>query len=68
MWYVIYLLGKIYKYEFRLYLQNLSGICKMGITFAYELRLKSFIYEKSSTPFNIFKIPKNLTERKIRGF
>ena len=24
------------KYEFRLYLQNLSGICKMGITFAYE--------------------------------
>ena len=28
--------GKIYKYEFRLYLQNLSEICKMGITFAYE--------------------------------
>ena len=25
-------------------------ICKMGITFAYELGLKSFIYEKSSTP------------------
>ena len=42
-------LGKIYKYEFRLYLQNLSGICKMGITFAYELGLKSFLYEKSST-------------------
>ena len=41
--------GKIYKYEFRLYLQNLSGICKMGITFAYELGLKSFLYEKSST-------------------
>ena len=40
---------KIYKYEFRLYLQNLSGICKMGITFAYELGLKSFLYEKSST-------------------
>ena len=38
-----------YKYEFRLYLQNLSGICKMGITFAYELGLKSFLYEKSST-------------------
>ena len=35
--------------EFRLYLQNLSGICKMGITFAYELGLKSFLYEKSST-------------------
>ena len=34
--------GKIYKYEFRLYLQNLSGIRKMGITFAYELGLKSF--------------------------
>ena len=43
------LVGKIYKYEFRLYLQNLSGICKMGITFAYELGLKSFLYEKSST-------------------
>ena len=41
--------GKIYKYEFPLYLQNLSGICKMGITFAYELGLKSFLYEKSST-------------------
>ena len=41
--------GKIYKYEFRLYLQNLSGICKMGITFAYELGLKIFLYEKSST-------------------
>ena len=41
--------GKIYKYKFRLYLQNLSGICKMGITFAYELGLKSFLYEKSST-------------------
>ena len=43
------LVGKIYKYEFRLYLQNLSGISKMGITFAYELGLKSFLYEKSST-------------------
>ena len=41
--------GKIYKYEFRLYLQNLSGICKMGITFVHELGLKSFLYEKSST-------------------
>ena len=59
---------KIYKYEFRLYLQNLSEICKMGITFAYELGLKSFLYEKSSTPLNIFKILKNLTEKKIRGF
>ena len=70
---------KIYKYEFRLYLQNLSGICKMGITFAYELGLKSFLYEKSSTrkftsEFNggtwliIFKILKNLTEKKLRGF
>ena len=63
--------GKIYKYEFRLYLQNLSGICKMGITFAYELGLKSFLYEKSSTggtPLNIFRILKNLTEKKLRGF
>ena len=52
----------------------------MGITFAYELGLKSFIYEKSSTrkvtsefkgggtPLNIFKIPKNLTQKKLRGF
>ena len=24
-------------------------ICKMGITFAYELGLKSFLYEKLST-------------------
>ena len=38
--------GKIYKYEFRLYLQNLSGIFKMGITFAYELGLKK-IYMKN---------------------
>ena len=67
--------GKIYKYEFRLYFQNLSGICKMGITFAYELGLKSFLYEKSSTrkvtsktPLNIFKILKNLTEKKLRAF
>ena len=41
--------GKIYKYEFRLYLLNLSGICKMGITFAHELGLKKILYEKSST-------------------
>ena len=41
--------SKIYKHEFRLFLQNLSRICKMGITFAYELGLKSFLYEKSST-------------------
>ena len=41
--------GKINKYEFRLYLQNLFGICKMGITFAYEHGLKSILYEKSST-------------------
>ena len=60
--------GKIYKYEFRLYLQNLSGIFKMGITFAYELGLKTFLYEKSSTLLNIFKILKNLTEKKLRGF
>ena len=43
------LVGKIYKYEFQHYLQDLSGIYKMGITFAYELGLKSFLYEKSST-------------------
>ena len=40
--------GKIYKYEFRLGKISLE-ICKMGITFAYELGLKSFLYEKSFT-------------------
>ena len=71
--------GKIYKYEFRLYFQNLSGICKMGITFAYELGLKSFIYEKSSTQkvtfeFNTrnlvkhFQIPQKPNRKKLRGF
>ena len=40
---------EIYKYEFRLYFQYLSRISKMGITFTYELGLKSFLYEKSST-------------------
>ena len=51
----------------------------MGITFAYKLGLKTFLYEKSSTrkvtsefnggnPLNIFRIPKNVTEKKLRGF
>ena len=51
----------------------------MGITFAYELGLKSFLYEKSSTrkvtseltgetPLNIFKILKNLTEKRYGAF
>ena len=71
--------GKIYKYEFRLYLQNLSGICKMGKTFAYELGLKSFLYEKSSTrkvtsefkrgnPIEDFQNPQKHNRKKIRGF
>ena len=71
--------GKIYKYEFRLSLQNLSEICKMGITFAYELGLKSLYMKKhlleklhpnliGVTTLNIFKIPKNLTEKKLQGF
>ena len=41
--------SKIYKHEFSTFLQNLSRICKMGVTFAYELGWKSFLYEKSST-------------------
>ena len=72
-------IGKIYKYEFRLYLQNLSGICKMGITFAYELGLKSFYMKNhpleklhpnltGGTPLNIFKILKNLTEKSYGPF
>ena len=70
--------GKIYKYEFRLYLQNLSRICKMGITFAYELGLKSFIYEKSSTrkvtsefnrgnPVKHFQNPQKPNRKKVTG-
>ena len=69
---------KIYKYEFRLYLQNLSGICKMGITFAYELGLKSFLYEKSSTrkvtskfnrgnPVKHFQNPQKPNRKKVTG-
>ena len=70
--------GKIYKYEFRLYLQNLSGICKMGITFAYELGLKRILYEKSSTqkvtsefnrgnPVKHFQNPQKLNRKKVTG-
>ena len=51
----------------------------MGITFAYELGLKSFLYEKSSTRkvtsefnwgtlLNIFKILKYLTEKSYGAF
>ena len=70
--------GKIYKYEFRLYLQNLSEICKMAITFAYELGLKSFLYEKSSTrkvtsefnrgnPVKHFQNPQKPNRKKVTG-
>ena len=73
------LVGEIYKYEFRLYLQNLSGTCKMGITFAYELGLKSFLYEKSSnrkvtSEFNWgnhvkhFQNPQKPNRKKLQGF
>ena len=75
---MVYLLGKFTN-------MNFDFICKislefvMGITFAYELRLKSFIYEKSSTrkvtsefnggtPLNIFKILKNLIEKSYEAF
>ena len=70
--------GKIYKYEFQLYLQNLCGICKMGITFAYELGLKSFLYVKSSTrkvtsefnrgnPVKHFQNPQKPNRKKVKG-
>ena len=70
--------GKIYKEKFRLYLQNLSSICKIGITFAYELGLKSFLYEKSSirkvasefnwgNPVKHFQNPQKPNRKKITG-
>ena len=51
----------------------------MGITFAYELGLKSFIYEKSSTrkvtsefnwgnPVKHFQNPQKPNTKKLRGF
>ena len=51
----------------------------MGITFAYKLGLKSFIYEKSSTqkvtfefnrgnPVKHFQNTQNLTQKRLRGF
>ena len=46
----------------------------MGITFAYELGLKSFLYEKSSTrkvtsKFNVkhFQNPQKLNRKKVMG-
>ena len=58
---------------------SLSGIFKMGITFAYELELKSFLYEKSSTrkvtskfnqgnPVKHFPNPQKSNRKKLRGF
>ena len=41
--------GKIYKYEFDFICKFSLEFSKMGITFAYELGLKSFLDEKSST-------------------
>ena len=54
-------------------------ICKMGITFAYELGFKSFLYEKSSTrkvtskfnwgnPVKHFQHPQKPNRKKLRGF
>ena len=51
----------------------------MGITFAYELRLKSFLYEKSSTrkvtsefnrgnPVKHFQNPQKPNRKKLQGF
>ena len=49
MWYVVSLLGKLTNMNFDFICKISLEICKMGITFAYELGLKSFLYEKSST-------------------
>ena len=57
-------IGKIYKYEFRLYLQNLSGICKMGITFAYELGLKVFYMKNHLRPVCKFVESSNSKRKK----
>ena len=72
-------MGKFTNMNFDFICKISLEICKMGIAFAYELGLKSFLYEKSSTrklypnltrgtPLNIFKILKNLTEKKLRDF
>ena len=69
---------KFYKYEFLLYFRNLSRICKMGITFAYELGWKSFLYEKSSprkviskfnrgNPIKHFQNPQKPNRKKVTG-
>ena len=73
------MLGNLTNMNFDFICKISLEICKMGITFAYELGLKSFIYEKSSTqkvtsefnrgnPVKHFQNPKNLTEKKLRGF
>ena len=70
--------GKIYKYEFRLYLQNLSGICKNGHNFCILTRMKKKLYEKSSTrkvtskfnwgnPVKHFQNPQKPNRKKVRG-
>ena len=79
MWYVVYLLEKFTNMNFDFICKISLEICKVGITFAYELGWKSFLYEKSSTrkvtskfnggtPLNIFKILKNLTEKSYEAF
>ena len=49
MWYVVKLLGKYTNMNFDFICKISLEFSKTGITFAYELGLKSFLYEKSST-------------------
>ena len=72
------MLGKFTNMNFDFICKNSPEICKMGITFAYELRLKSFLYEKSSTrkvtskfpeiPIKHFQNPQKPNRKKLRGF
>ena len=72
------MLGKFTNMNFEFICKISLEICKMGITFAYELGLKSFLYEKSSTrkvtskfnwgnPVKHFQNPQKPNRKKVTG-
>ena len=78
MWYVVYLLGKFTNMNFDFICKISLEFSKTGITFAYELGLKSFLYEKSSTrkvtsefnggnPVKHFQNPQKPNRKKVTG-